>query len=266
MNDHITKPIDPTQLYAVLAKWISASPAPAGEARTTEMTAQDTAGNASDDSAPIPVKVPPFPDALDGYDLVDGLKRLQGNKILYLKLLKGFAAKYAQSALDIRRALDARNYRKAHGMLHDIKGLAGNLAAISLQAVAAELEKRIKHADEKNPPPPDALDKAFAAFETRMDQALRSARQLESPADESNSVPTIESTGELPPDLAREAAGKLREAAEMGDVSGLTAIAEELAARSSAFAPYQRRIAQLIDDFDFEGILGLANDLEKMPE
>ncbi len=57
----------------------------------------------------------------------------------------------------------------------------------------------------------------------------------------------------------------MREAAEMGDASGLTAIAEEMASRSKNFAPYQRRIAQLTDDFDFEGILGLANDLEEMP-
>ena len=52
----------------------------------------------------------------------------------------------------------------------------------------------------------------------------------------------------------------------MGDVSGLTAIAEEMASRSRAFAPYLGRIAQLADDFDFEGILGLADDLEKMQE
>jgi len=38
-----------------------------------------------------------------------------------------------------------------------------------------------------------------------------------------------------------------------------------MATRSSNFAPYQRRISQLAEDFDFEGILGLANDLEKMP-
>jgi len=77
--------------------------------------------------------------------------------------------------------------------------------------------------------------------------------------------PTVESTGELPPDLAKEAAVRLRESAEMGDISALTTIAEEMASRSKHFAPYLLKIAQLIDDFDFEGILGLANDLEEMP-
>ena len=238
MNDHITKPIDPEQLYAVLARWISASPAPAGEESAPEkMSPQDAAGKAPADSAPISAEAQPFPDALEGFDLVDGLQRLQGNKALYRKLLTGFAARYAQSAGDIRQAMDAGDYRKAHGMIHDIKGLAGNLAALPLQAAAAELEKLIKPADEKNPPPPDALKSAFATFETRMDQALRSAQSLESLSVEPNPAPTAESTGELPPDLAREAAGKLREAAEMGDVSALTAIAEEMASRSKHFAP-----------------------------
>jgi hypothetical protein len=69
----------------------------------------------------------------------------------------------------------------------------------------------------------------------------------------------------VPPDLAREAASRLREAAEMGDVSGLTNIAEEMASRCEGFAPYQGKIAQLADDFDFDGILALTKELEKPP-
>jgi PAS domain S-box-containing protein len=263
MNDHITKPIDPEQLYTVLLRWISASPAPVEEAREQQMTALGAAGNAPGESAPISAEAQLFPDALEGFDLVDGLQRIQGNNALYRKLLTGFAARYGQAAHDTRQALDSGDYRKVHAMIHDIKGLAGNLAALPLQAAASELEKLIKSADKKNPPPPDALNIAFTGFETRMDQALRSAQSLIFSAVEPIPVPPVESTGELPPDLAREAAEKLREAAEMGDVSALTAIAEEMASGSSAFAPYLRRIAQLSDDFDFEGILEMANDLKK---
>jgi two-component system, sensor histidine kinase and response regulator len=52
----------------------------------------------------------------------------------------------------------------------------------------------------------------------------------------------------------------------MGDVSSLAGIADEMASRCKDFAPYQSRIAQLADDFDFDGILALANDLERIPE
>ncbi len=231
-----------------------------------ETTAQGAAGKIPGDSAPIPGEAQPFPDALEGFDLMDGLQRLQGNKALYRKLLTGFATRYARTAGDIRLALDAGDYPKAHEMIHDIKGLAGNLAALPLQAAAMELEKLIKHADEKNPPLLDALKEAFATFEIRMDQALRSAQHVESLSVQPSPSPTVELTGELPPDLAREAAGKLREAAEMGDASALTAIAAEMVSRSSNFTSYRHRIAQLIDDFDFEGILAMANDLEKIPD
>jgi hypothetical protein len=70
--------------------------------------------------------------------------------------------------------------------------------------------------------------------------------------------------GVLPPDLARDAAHRLREAAEMGDVSGLTDVCSELAAKSNAFAAHKTRIIRLADDFDFDGILKLADELEKI--
>jgi hypothetical protein len=46
-------------------------------------------------------------------------------------------------------------------------------------------------------------------------------------------------------------------------VSGLAAICSDLAARSEAFGPYQARVAQLADDFDFDGVLKLAEEMEK---
>ena len=63
--------------------------------------------------------------------------------------------------------------------------------------------------------------------------------------------------------LAREAAGRLREAAELGDVSALAAICEELAAKAEAFGPFQAKVAQLAEDFDFDGVLKLAEELEE---
>ena len=49
----------------------------------------------------------------------------------------------------------------------------------------------------------------------------------------------------------------------MGDVSGLAAICSELAATSEAFAPYAAKVARLADDFDFDGVLKLAEEMEK---
>jgi CheY-like chemotaxis protein/HPt (histidine-containing phosphotransfer) domain-containing protein len=263
MNDHITKPIDPAELYATLAQWIAAAPAAAGEAAAPEGMPREPAADVGGDAAPMSPAEPSFPTALDGFDLRAGLRRLQGNQTLYRKLLIRFGDRYGERADEIRHALEDGDYLDAHKLVHEIKGLAGNLSACQLQAAAAELDRLVKHADPQHPPAADAVDEAFAAFQDRMAQALRSARQLASSTADAKPASPLESTRELAPDLAREAATRLREAAEMGDVSALTEIAEELAARSKDFAPYQGRIAQLADDFDFEGILGLANDLEK---
>jgi hypothetical protein len=48
----------------------------------------------------------------------------------------------------------------------------------------------------------------------------------------------------------------------MGNVSGLIAIPEELKARSDTRIPFSNRIVQSAEDFDFEGILKLADELD----
>ena len=263
MVDHVTKPIDPDQVYAILARWIKTASHFVKKIESTLSGKQETPAATTADHVLAPAAEHSFPTSLDGFDLLEGLKRLQGNKVLYRRLLKGFASDYMQRANDIRQALDAGDYQNAHKIIHDIKGLAGNLAALQLHAAAAKLDKQVKDADITNPLFQDDLAKAFTSFETRMRQALRSVQQLESLSAELGIPPLPQSTGELPAVLAKEAAGKLRQAADIGDVSELEAIAEEMASRSKDFTPYASRIVELTNDFDFEGIIALADDIEK---
>jgi PAS domain S-box-containing protein len=254
MDDHITKPIDPLKLFETLAKWIgpregaqipaAATPAPTGP--------------------PAKEPAPPeqaLPDALPEFDLAEGLQRLMGNRALYRKLLVNFASQYAHAAADIRSALDAADFDHAHGLVHAIKGVAGNLAAKDLQALSVPLEKLVKHADPASPPPAAGLNRAYDAFRQSLGRALDAAGSL-MPAGDAPAAPA-ETAADLSPALSQEAATRLREAAELGDVSGLAAICSELTAQSEAFAPYAARVARLADDFDFDGVLKLAEELEK---
>ncbi|GAJ05970.1 unnamed protein product, partial [marine sediment metagenome] len=59
---------------------------------------------------------------------------MRGNKSLYRKLLLDFGTKYAGVAAEIRETLDAKDLKQAHSLIHNLKGLAGNLAATDLQA------------------------------------------------------------------------------------------------------------------------------------
>ena len=254
MNDHVTKPIDPEKLLGTLARWIGTR----DRAATSPAAAPASIGPQAKEPAPLEQALP---DALPEFDVAEGLQRLMGNRALYRKLLANFATQYIQAAANIRSALDAGDFEQAHGLVHAIKGVAGNLAAKELQVQSAALEKLVKHVDPSSPPPAAELNRAHAAFRESLGRALDAVRSL-IPAAVTPAAPA-ETPASLSPALAKEAATRLREAAELGDVSGLAAICSELAARSEAFGPYKARVTQLADDFDFDGVLKLTEELEK---
>ena len=138
MNDHVTKPIDPDQLFATLQKWIKPL-----DNRINDISPKSSAAKAAPHSADL--SGDELPMSLAGFDLAQGLLRLRGNQKLYKKLLVDFAASYSQAATDIRKRLDDKNLVQAHQLVHNLKGLAGNLAATDLLASAVELERLIKN-------------------------------------------------------------------------------------------------------------------------
>ena len=70
----------------------------------------------------------------------------------------------------------------------------------------------------------------------------------------------------MQPVLDKEAAARLKEAAEMGDVTELMTIAAEFSARSNQFAACKDRIVELADDFDFDGIEEIVKQLENVAD
>ena len=157
-------------------------------------------------------------------------------------------------------ALDAADFDHVHGLVHAIKGVAGNLAAKDLQVQSGALEKLVKHMDPCSPPPTVELNRAHAAFRESLGRALDAVRSL-IPAAVTPAAPE-ETPASLSSALAKEAATRLREAAELGDVFGLAGICSELSAKYEVFAPYAARVARLADDFDFDGILKLVDEFE----
>jgi PAS domain S-box-containing protein len=297
MSDHITKPIDPDQLFGTLQKWIQPdkkrvhveSPEVSGAAEViAESTTTRTAGGLDFTAAggkrqgrevPQSLRVEPgakhpvwktqtapeaggLPKSLPGFDLEDGLKRLQGNEKLYGKLLLEFSAKYAGTAGAIRQALDAKDFEQAHSLVHNLKGLAGNLAAIDLQTAAVELEKLVKGGHQKGASTKE-LNRKFAGLEKAIDKAVRAVQALGLSAPESPVKPLAEALAELPSKLSKETSGRIRAAAELGDVTQIKAIAEELKSKSDVYAPIGDKFIRLADDFDFDGVLKLAAQLEQ---
>jgi PAS domain S-box-containing protein len=255
MSDHVTKPIDPDQLFGTLRKWIQ----PDKNRVKVEPSKTPAAAIATDASEPDPDK---FPSTLPGFDLQDGLKRLQWNEKLYRKLLLDFRDKYAGAADDVRQALDAENFAQAHSLVHNLKGLAGNLAAVDLQAAAIQMEKLVRGGLEKGLSK-QKLNQTFAEMKKALQTATESLGVLGPAAPDKQAGPETADLGEIPAELSKEAAGRIREAVEMGDVIQVKSIVEELKSRSDAAAPLGDKFIQMVEDFDFDGILKLTEKLAK---
>jgi PAS domain S-box-containing protein len=254
MNGHVAKPIDPDQLFATLKKWIQPSK------RRAQVQQPEVPVERPESDAALPAE-DELPEFLPGFDLAGGLERLMGNKRLYRKLLVDFGTKYIETASDIRAALDTKDFEQVHSLVHNLKGLAGNLEAKDLQAAAANLEKLVKGVEKKTPSVKE-LKLKFSELENALNQALESAQSLSVSAEENVGRLSNEEISDIPAELAQDIAKRIRDAAEMGDVMTLNAIAEEIKTYSDSCIPLSKQIVQMAEDFDLDGIQKLADALD----
>jgi two-component system sensor histidine kinase/response regulator len=153
MNGHIAKPIDPPLLFGTLSKV---------PRRALDVAAVDT-------SAPPEAAVDAQADLppVDGLDSADGLRRVGGNKRLYVNLLRQFASQQADSVGQIHTALATNDIESATRLAHTLKGVAGNLGAAGVQHAAASVETLLR-----NRSPADATREALEQLAGVLDPLL----------------------------------------------------------------------------------------------
>jgi len=166
MNDHLGKPIEPKELWAMLLKWIPA--------RTAVQAAAAT-------PAVIPDEVV-LPLGIEGLDVENGLRRVLGKRALYLSMLQKFVAGQRDTIAQLRQAVARGEAGNAERIAHTTKGVAGNIGAAGVQAAAAEVEKSLReqrsdaevnaHIDALAPP----LDALVAALVAALGIAAASVR------------------------------------------------------------------------------------------
>lgn len=130
MDDYISKPIETSQLYTTLAKWIKQG----CSVENTYVKKSSSRTIKHNTEAKIPEK-------LFGIDIKSGLKRIQGNKHLYISLLLKFANDYENITNKIEQFIVKGDYYSAERIAHTLKGVAGNISAYDIYTAASELER-----------------------------------------------------------------------------------------------------------------------------
>ncbi|MFW9606275.1 MAG: PAS domain S-box protein [Pseudomonas sp.] len=171
MDDHLAKPIEPVQLWQTIRYWVervrpwlagqssavASQPAPAITLEHT--TTAPTAVQPPEPPTPVaPIEIaPPTPPTpkpsaddlpvallnIDGLDARQGLQRMLGRPSLYMNLLGSFLNGQARFSDELNACLERGDIVSAQRLAHTLKGVAGNVGATAIQALASELEKSL---------------------------------------------------------------------------------------------------------------------------
>ncbi len=128
MNDHISKPIDRQEFFNTLLKWINKE--------DRELPVKRESKN-NDISADVLTKI-------NCIDTETGLYRMGGNLKAYQNLLLKFAKNHESMGHELRKAFKQGELQKLSRLTHNLKGVAGNIAATELQEAAISLESAIE--------------------------------------------------------------------------------------------------------------------------
>jgi len=232
MNDHVTKPVDPEVLYATLSRWFKRRP----EAGESTAAAAKPAATAAPSQDQVPV--------IQGLDTASALRRVSGNKKLYVKLLRQFIEGQADAAVRIRAALGAGDRPLAERIAHTVKGVSGNIGADTVQAAADRVELMVSKGE--------AAPELIAALEKALDSLVKRLR---------DSLGTESVTASAPVaalDKAASAEAARRVAALLGDSDGdaIDFALDHADRLRPLFAPAgYAAFEKAVNSFDFEAAL-----------
>jgi two-component system, sensor histidine kinase and response regulator len=240
MQDHITKPIEPDQLYRTLSAYYTA-PQPENPVRDS----------------------PSFPSAaheasaqwtwpqIEGLDTQVGLRRAAGKPALYHTLLSRFARSFATAHAELSAFVAQNRFDEAERLAHTLKGLSGSIGAAGLQAAAGALETALRSKSEAIGEPLAALGGQLEPFlgtlSTWLD-AVAAATEVDK-----TDVLVASLVGEkTTPDWLPHFRHLLRD----NDSEAMALWEAKRSELSGIFAPDRcDRITQALDEFDFDAAL-----------
>ena len=239
MNDHVTKPIDVDDLMSVLVRWIK--PVGAAPRAATDAPVRK----------PRPAQSIELPQ-IKGLDSDDGLRRVGGNRGLYVKLLRKFQGSNADAMDRLLEALGDGDIETAERLVHTVKGVSGNIGAIELHGAATRLDDELKQGSV------DPESDSMQAFRNSLEKLLAALRDWDTPV-------TLETangeTAEV--DVAKVGPGvrKLIELLADDDLEADEVLEELMPDLAGPAASLGEDIGRKLAGYDFEGALASAREL-----
>ncbi|MBF0231756.1 MAG: response regulator [Desulfamplus sp.] len=141
MNDYVTKPIEPSEVFKTLVKWIKPGKRSLPDEYIIKMNEKiGLNGKVSTVSSEPDVNL----SYLEGINTELGLSRVSGNMKLYLNLLVKFHRDNQDTTQQIKDAIQKQDQDLAVRLAHTVKGVSGTIGATDLQSIGAELEALLK--------------------------------------------------------------------------------------------------------------------------
>lgn len=124
MNEHLSKPIDPEKLDAVLSRWLNIE-----KDNIYESTEND--------------QYKEILNNIPGIDINAGLARVRNNYSKYFDILMSIHTDHFQDIENIQKALNNNDKIQASAITHSLKGVAGNIGAMELYNLLRTLEREL---------------------------------------------------------------------------------------------------------------------------
>jgi PAS domain S-box-containing protein len=129
MQDFVTKPINPDEMFGALVKWIKPDTViqePKAKSQKPKAKSQD-------------IEIPNIP----GLNIEGALKRMNNKKSLYLNILNKFVDNNKEVVEEISSTYNKKDYDTAKRLIHTLKGVSGNIGANSIHELSKVVEQHI---------------------------------------------------------------------------------------------------------------------------
>ena len=170
MNDHIIKPIDPDRLFSLLMTYIKP-----GDRVPLDMELFRQRQCSTEEKKTGLEEIP-------GFDMESALHRVMGNQTLLKKLLLDFRLDYETVVEKVQAFFAQDEPERARQLIHQIKGVAGNIGAHTVHEAARTLDLAIKEGRKNDWP------SLTDAFEMALRKVLAAITKIQPVASEADRV------------------------------------------------------------------------------